>query len=337
MTSKNERAQRGEDQFTQKQDVISRSEAGRRLDRLQSLIGIALICSVAFGLYLLATDKSLWLLAVSHAYGLLAICAIDAILAVANLLSVRKIFLPTLGWAVLTILLQIGDIVTAPQYKMTPQYFAHYLFGLWAYDGVLVMQGVVVAIVLLGRSYLRMARKKKKQLNYFEMGSKSSRRDFLQIGATIGVFLALAAALGIWSALAPSNKLPDSSSSGSGSGTTQTSNLPSGAVANIKDLQVDVPKYFDYPSTGYASMLLKKADGSVSAMSILCTHVCCQCQYDSSTTYLYCPCHGSVFDQNGNVLRGPAATKLPSVQLNIDGNGNIFPVKIVGSGPCVSG
>jgi arsenite oxidase small subunit len=334
MTTKNQRPQRPQGQ-TQK-PFVSRSEAGRILDRFQTFIGIALIASAAFGAYLLATDKSLWLLAVSHAYGLVAICAIDVILAIANFLSIRKILLPTLGWAVLTILLQIGDIATAPQYKMTVEYFAGYLFGLWAYDGLLVMQGVIIVIVLSGRSYRRIACTKKKQPTYFEMGLKSSRRDFLQIGGTIGVLFAIAAALGVYTTLAPpssSENLSANTTSGNG---TQTSTLPSGAVANVKDLQVGTPVYFDYPSSGYANMLMKKADGAVSAISMLCTHVCCQCQYDSASTDLYCPCHGSVFDQNGNVLRGPAGTKLPSIQLNIDESGNIFPIKVIGSGPCVS-
>ena len=301
-------------------------------------MGISLIFSAAFGSYLLVTDKSLWILAVSHAYGLLAICAIDLVLAALNFLSVRKMLLPTLGWAIITILLQIGDIATATQFGMKIPYFARYLFGLPAFDGILVMQGVIVVVGLSGRSYQRLAAKKKKPQTYFDMGLKSSRRDFLQIGGTIGAFFVLAGALGLWTALSPSTNLPPSSTSnGSNSSSTQTSNLPSGAVANIKNLQVGVPEYFDYPSSGYTNMLMKKADGTVAAISILCTHVCCQCQYDNSTTDLYCPCHGSVFDQNGNVLRGPAATNLPSVQLKVDSSGNIFPVKIVGSGPCVSG
>ncbi|MDG6998102.1 MAG: hypothetical protein JRN15_03200 [Nitrososphaerota archaeon] len=55
--------------------------------------------------------------------------------------------IPSAGWAILTILLQLGDIATAPQYKMTSAYFAHYLFGLWAYDCLLV-QGVIVFLAL---------------------------------------------------------------------------------------------------------------------------------------------------------------------------------------------
>jgi cytochrome b6-f complex iron-sulfur subunit len=336
MSNKNNSSSKVQNQVPKK-PIVSRSEAGRRLDRFQAFIGISLIISAAFGSYLLATDKSLWILAVSHAYGLLAICIIDLILGALNFLSVRRVLFPTLGWAILTMLLQLGDIATAPQFGMKIPYFARYLFGLWAFDGILLVQGVIIVVGLSGRSYQRLVAKKRKPQTYFDMGLKSSRRDFLQIGGTIGAFLVLAAALGIWTTLTPSENLPSPSSTGGNSSSTLTSSLPSGSIANIKDLQVGIPKYFDYPSAGYTNMLMRKADGTVSALSILCTHVCCQCQYDSTTTDLYCPCHGSEFDQNGNVLRGPASTKLPSIQLNMDSNGNIFPIKVVGSGPCVSG
>jgi Rieske Fe-S protein len=314
--------------------AVSKSQANNRLNRYQLYLGTALIASASFGIYLLATDKSLWLQAVSHAYGLVAICVIDIVLGLGNLLSQRRLILPSLGWAVLTILLQIGDLATASQYHMSIQNFAAYLFGLWAFDGLLLIQGVIIVVAMSTRSYSKMLAKKKR-LTYFEMGLGNSRRDFLQIGGTIGALFAIAAALGVWVVLSP----PESSSispSGNSTGTT-TSNLPSGAVANVRNIQVGVPVYFDYPSSGYANMLMKKADGSVYALSILCTHVCCQCEYLSGSKELYCPCHGSIFDQNGNVLQGPANTKLPSVQLSIDSNGNVFPVKIVGSGPCVQG
>ncbi len=209
-------------------------------------------------------------------------------------------------------------------------YFAGYLFSLWAFDSILVVQGVIVAIGLLARTYVRMTAKKKK-VTYFEMGFRNSRRDFMQIAGTIGALVALTGVLGVWTALStrPSSSPPSGSS-------TQTSTLPSGAIANTNDLQVGAPVYFDYP-TGYPNMLLKKADGTLVALSMLCTHICCQVQYDSSSTDIYCPCHGSVFNQSGTVLRGPASGPLPSIQVSIDANGNIYPVKVVGSGPCISG
>ena len=329
-TPKNKGEQEAQQQRASPQ--LSKYEANLKLDQFQLTIGITLFASAALGIYLLATDKSLWLLAVSHAYGLIAICAIDVTIGCASILKIRKLLLPSMGWAVLTILLQLGDIATAPQYNLAPAQFAKYLFGLWAFDGLLAAQVAVIVGAVLARSYLRMVAKKKK-LTYFDMGLKNSRRDFLQIGGTIGVLFAIAAGLGIWTAIAP----PESGAPVNTATTGPTSNLPSGAVANVKDLQLGVPVYFDYPSRGATNMLRKNQDGTVSAMSILCTHICCACQYDSGTGDLFCPCHGSVFDANGKVLRGPAATSLPTIQLSIDSQGNIFPIKVVGSGPCVSG
>ncbi len=173
------RTQRTETEAPRKPGVISRSEAGRRLDRLQTLIGITLIASAVFGVYLLATDKSLWLLAVSHAYGLLAICTIDAILAIANLLSVRKILLPTLGVAFLTILLQIGDIATAPQYKMTVEYFARYLFGLWAYDANPIDAGIGYRNRAARKIIPKNGDQEKKAANLLRYGPKIIAKRFL--------------------------------------------------------------------------------------------------------------------------------------------------------------
>ncbi|MGI0080836.1 MAG: hypothetical protein ACRECH_14585, partial [Nitrososphaerales archaeon] len=175
--------------------VVSKTEARRSFHTYQSLIGLTLIFSTAFGVYLLSTDLSLWILAVSHAYGLIAICVVDVSLGVANFLSVRKVLIPSMLWAALTIILQLGDILTAPQYKMTPQYFASYLFGLWAFDALIAAQIVTIVLVFSARRYAKVLAKKKK-ITYFDMGLKKSRRDFIQIMGTLVGFVALAGALG---------------------------------------------------------------------------------------------------------------------------------------------
>jgi Rieske Fe-S protein len=317
----------------QRKTYLVRQEANKKLDSLQKYMGLALLAGAAFGIYLLMSDKSLWLLAVSHAYGLIAICAIDIVLGITNLMDIgRKLITLSYVWAALTIILQIGDIVTAPQYKMSMQYFAEYLFRLWPYDAILVTQVSIIVIGLSSRRFEKVL-VVKKQMNYFNMGLNKGRRDFIQIAGAIGGLIIFTAVLGALGSVS----IPKGNSNNSGNGittTTQTSTLPFGAIANQKDLQVGVPVYFDYPSSGYASMLLKQSDGSLTALSMLCTHVCCQCQYVNSSSEIACPCHGSLFDLNGNVLRGPAATKLPSIQLSIDSNGNIFPVKLNGSSPC---
>src|SRR5271169_1824498 len=74
---------------------LSKSDAGSGLRRVQLIIGVAFLLSSVAGVYLLATDGSLWHLAVSHAYGLIVIVAIDAVLGVMNLLSKRSVYIPS--------------------------------------------------------------------------------------------------------------------------------------------------------------------------------------------------------------------------------------------------
>lgn len=47
-------------------------------------------------------------------------------------------------------------------------------------------------------------------------------------------------------------------------------------------------------------------------MSANCTHLgCVPAIVDTAPEGWFCPCHGSVFDMTGRILRGPAATNLP--------------------------
>ena len=298
------------------------SRAG--LQRIQVLMGGFFLASAAAGAYLLATDGSLWHLAFSHAVGLVVIVLIDAALGVVNLASVRRAYLPSLAAALLGFLLQLGDILTAPQYGMTVTYFASYLFGLRAFDLLLGLQVAVILAGAAGRGYAqhlsRVRSRRGADVSY-------SRREFVRVFAGFGAAIALAVGLG-------SVKLPAPSTQKLLTTTTAQSVQSAGAVANTKDLGVNSPVYFEYPS-GYPSMLLKKGDGTLIALSMLCTHVCCQCTYDAPSAQIYCPCHGSLFDQSGNVLQGPANLPLPQIELRVDGSGNVFPVRMTGSSPCM--
>lgn len=50
------------------------------------------------------------------------------------------------------------------------------------------------------------------------------------------------------------------------------------------------------------------------AMSLICTHLGCVCQ--GAGDGFKCPCHGSVFDTNGNVVKGPAPRALPWLEIS---------------------
>lgn len=304
---------------SQRKGYTSKSEALTGLRRLQRYIGYALLASAAAGVFLLATDGSLWILAVSHAVGLVIIVILDVLIGAMNLNGSKRVYLASLAAAVLGIVLQLGDIVTAPQYNMTASYFASYLFGLPAFDILLSLQLLVVALGLVGRGnveFLASRGRTGRELNY-------SRKSFVKMMVGFAALIGFGVILG-------SVKIPAASSSASGKAQVASSSKP---ISNTNNMQVDAPVYFQFPS-GYPNVLFKRSDGTLEAYSLLCTHVCCECSYVASSNVFYCPCHGSVFASTGKVLRGPAQTALPSVSLTVDNSGNVFPSEVTGYSPC---
>lgn len=67
----------------------------------------------------------------------------------------------------------------------------------------------------------------------------------------------------------------------------------------------------------------KYAAGGVVAQSAICTHEGCEVtSWVAENFWMECPCHLSRFDprQNGAVIQGPAARKLPALALKLDGD-----------------
>ena len=67
-------------------------------------------------------------------------------------------------------------------------------------------------------------------------------------------------------------------------------------------------------------------DGNgIYAMSAVCTHAGCLLEDNAQTIAagLSCPCHGSVFDGNGNVTQGPARAPLQHYQVTVAADGSI--------------
>jgi Rieske Fe-S protein len=64
------------------------------------------------------------------------------------------------------------------------------------------------------------------------------------------------------------------------------------------------------------------AGGELLAYSLRCTHLGCTLE-DLEDTYA-CPCHGSIFSQDGRVLTGPAAKNLPELQVEVNQEGRVI-------------
>jgi len=71
------------------------------------------------------------------------------------------------------------------------------------------------------------------------------------------------------------------------------------------------------------------------AMSAICTHAGCALEDNAGTIAagLDCPCHGSTFDGDGNVTRGPARTPLEHYEVTVATDGSIT---VDGSKPVAS-
>jgi hypothetical protein len=102
----------------------------------------SLLSSTFAGVHPLLTDAELWTVAPDHAYGLAAMVGVD-LLMLAALLS-HKVGTRGLRYVsvagVVKLALVVGDVLTAPQFGLSYQEFANYLFSLWAYDLLVVSQ-----------------------------------------------------------------------------------------------------------------------------------------------------------------------------------------------------
>jgi cytochrome b6-f complex iron-sulfur subunit len=77
-----------------------------------------------------------------------------------------------------------------------------------------------------------------------------------------------------------------------------------------RSLIADVPALLIHNQSGF------------SALSLVCTHLGCTVEQEDYG--FACPCHGSRYDANGNVLRGPAQKPLRSLRVEITSDQHLF-------------
>jgi cytochrome b6-f complex iron-sulfur subunit len=107
-----------------------------------------------------------------------------------------------------------------------------------------------------------------------------------------------------------------------------------GGLLRFLDTQTDAvpPTDFDLgPAANYAigARILRpeipavvfRTTSGFTAMSLVCTHL--GCTVESKPEGFTCPCHGSRFDLQGEVLRGPAGKPLNSLRTGITFDGKL--------------
>jgi Rieske Fe-S protein len=83
------------------------------------------------------------------------------------------------------------------------------------------------------------------------------------------------------------------------------------------------------PQAGFGVIVTLTPDGTYHALSMKCTHLGCAVNGALTDNEIYCSCHGSEFDLNGNVVRGPATTPLISFTIKPPVTGPILTIQIV--------
>lgn len=99
--------------------------------------------------------------------------------------------------------------------------------------------------------------------------------------------------------------------------TTAATSVPAGFTELGKLPASAVPASFSAGGTkGY---IYAKSSSEVMVFSNICTHQGCEVPFNQSSQAFVCPCHGSTFSLSGEVVKGPAQTRLPLFQNKVVG------------------
>ena len=73
----------------------------------------------------------------------------------------------------------------------------------------------------------------------------------------------------------------------------------------VSVIRLDIPAAIRHTQEGYI------------AISLVCTHLGCTVEENAAGGGFTCPCHGSSYNENGMLLKGPATKSLPRYRIEI--------------------
>lgn len=89
-------------------------------------------------------------------------------------------------------------------------------------------------------------------------------------------------------------------------------------VATTDELKPNSAKFFRFLDR--PAVLVRLPDGNYESLSARCTHLGCTVAFEQAKDIFHCHCHGSEFNINGKVIKGPAELPLPKYEVSISGN-----------------
>ncbi|WP_144607132.1 QcrA and Rieske domain-containing protein [Algoriphagus algorifonticola] len=149
----------------------------------------------------------------------------------------------------------------------------------------------------------------------------SSRREFLEKSGSIAVMSLFG--LGFFTACSSSDDMDPQQppqtpppTSGGSNGITVSGNT----VRIDLDVQTGLKTSGAWLLVVDAQTLVVNVNGSYNALTSVCTHTGCDRNWTFGSNKFVCSCHGSEFDTNGNVLKGPANQPLRSFSTSLNNN-----------------
>jgi menaquinol-cytochrome c reductase iron-sulfur subunit len=156
------------------------------------------------------------------------------------------------------------------------------------------------------------------QIGSLALDRVGSRRRFLA-GAITGLSGLMALLVGVPSALyiflgTARNGRRDSQWMDAGELTPLVTDSPQ--EVTFRHNRVDGWKIHSGMETAWVT---KDASEHIQAFSPWCTHLGCAYKWEATRSEFICPCHGSRFSKNGDVLHGPAARPLDRYEVKVAG------------------
>lgn len=97
---------------------------------------------------------------------------------------------------------------------------------------------------------------------------------------------------------------------------TELNSLPEGAAKEVT-YSLKVQDGYHVVDRNY-SVYLRRSGEDVICFDPACTHLGCRVEYQASKDRFLCPCHGGVFDKDGQVVSGPPPKPLERHQLKVE-------------------
>jgi cytochrome b6-f complex iron-sulfur subunit len=89
-------------------------------------------------------------------------------------------------------------------------------------------------------------------------------------------------------------------------------------AAKVGELAPNSAKLFRFGSA--PALLVNTPEGTLVALSAVCTHLACTVRFDAESGTLFCPCHNGRFDLAGTVLSGPPPRPLETFAVTVSGS-----------------